>query len=225
MSRVLAFSCCHAPALHPKFVSFLKGIHKKHKCNRVVNLGDMVDWHAINFHEKDPSLPSASEEYKQARKQVAQISKAFPVVDYMRGNHCDLPGRKARSIGLPDEVLADFKTLWSLPKGWTIHDRYADLVIDDVIYRHGDKCKGGSRIAAMANAKDEHKSLVQGHLHAQFGVEFAANHDRIIFGAQTGCGTEPGHAAMKYSRVYSARPILGCIVVINGEPVPERMKL
>ena len=90
-NRVLAFSCTHAPAMHPRYIRFLKKIEKKHNCNRVVFLGDMVDWNAISFHEKDPSMPSAGEEYRNALKQVRQLHKAFPKVDYMLGNHCSLP--------------------------------------------------------------------------------------------------------------------------------------
>lgn len=224
MSRVLVIGDTHCPAMHSGYISFLKSVEKKYKCNRVVHIGDLVDWNAISFHDKDPAMPGAVEEYKLALKQVRALHAAFPKVDYMVGNHSDLPARKAALVGLPTDVMVPFKALWGL-KGWTIHDRYSDLRIDNVIYRHGDKGKGGQRIAALANAQAEHCSVVQGHLHSQFGVEFAANADRVIFGLQTGCGCMPNHPAMNYSRVFSKRPILGCAVVLNGEPIMERMKL
>jgi hypothetical protein len=169
-------------------------------------------------------MPCPEQEYKLARKQMDKLYKAFPKLDYMTGNHSDLPARKATMIGLPNVVVVPFKELWGVD-GWTIHPRYADFKLDSVIYRHGDKGKGGGRNAAFMNAKEQHCSLVQGHLHAQFGVEFTANHDRAIWGMQVGCGVSPNHPSMNYSRVYSARPILGCGVVINGEPILERMKL
>ena len=224
MSRVLVIGDTHAPAMHAGYISFLKRIEKKYKCNRVVHIGDLVDWNAISFHEKDPAMPGATEEYKLALRQVRRLHKAFPKVDYMVGNHSDLPARKAALVGLPTEVMVPFKELWGL-SGWTIHSRYSDLRIDNVIYRHGDKGKGGSRIAALGNAQGEHCSLVQGHLHSQFGIEFAANHERVIWGMQVGCGVTPNHPAMKYSRVYTQRPILGCGVVVNGEPALERMPI
>lgn len=214
-NRVLAFSCTHAPAMHPRYIRFLKKIEKKHNCNRVVFLGDMVDWNAISFHEKDPSMPSAGEEYRNALKQVRQLHKAFPKVDYMLGNHCSLPLRKATSIGLPEEVLCDFKTLWGLD-GWTIHPRYHDLIIDDVIYRHGDKCKGG-QVAAHKNSVAEFRSLVQGHLHAQASVVYHANKEDCVFGMQVGCGVDHSHPAMSYGRVYAAKPIVGCGVVYSSK--------
>jgi len=222
--RVLVIPDLHIPAMHPRFIRFLKDVDRKHNCNKWVGIGDLVDWNAISFHEKDPSMPNASEEFRIAKQQVKKLHQAFPEVEYLIGNHSDLPGRKARLVGLPTEVMVPFKELWGLD-GWTIHERYSDIKIDEVIYRHGDKGKGGQRISALANAADEHCSLVQGHLHAQFGIEFKANQDRVIWGMQVGCGVTPNHPSMAYSRVYSARPILGCGVVINGEPILERMKL
>ena len=183
----------------------------------------MVDWNAISFHEKDPSMPSASEEYKYAKKQVRKLYEAFPEVDHLIGNHDCLPARKANLVGLPTEVIVPFKELWGLD-GWTIHDRYADIKRDGVIYRHGDKGRGGDP-AAVKNADDEHMNLVQGHLHAQFNIVYHANQQRIIWGMQVGCGVTPNHPSMKYSRVYSKRPILGCAVVIDGHPILEPFKL
>ena len=155
---ILVFSCTHAPAMHNDFIPFLKKIYKKHRCGRVVHLGDAVDWNSISFHEKDPSMPSAADEFLAAKKQMQQIYKAFPKLDYMMGNHCSLPERKAKLIGLPEEVLCDFAKLWDVT-GWTIHPRYSDLVIDDVIFRHGDKGKGGA-MAAHKNAIAEFASVV-----------------------------------------------------------------
>jgi len=224
MARVLVIGDTHAPAMHKNYVSFLLKIYKKYKCNRVVHIGDAVDWSAISFHEKEVDMPNAADEFKAAYKQIQKIYAAFPSLDYLTGNHCSLPKRKAQSIMLPDEVLKDFSSLWGVD-GWRIYPRYHDLVIDNVIYRHGDKGKGGARLAALSNAMAEHRSLVQGHLHAQLGIEFAASKSTCIFGMQVGCGTDPDHPNMRYSRVYTQRPLLGCGVVVNGEPFIERMKL
>ena len=212
---VLVIGDTHCPCLHPKYIPFLKKIQKKHNCGRVVHIGDLVDWNSISFHEKDPSMPSAAEEFKQAQKQVKALHKAFPEVDYLMGNHSSLPSRKAKMIGLPEEVICDFKSLWGLD-GWTIHPRYHDLIIDEVVYRHGDKGKGGST-AAYKNAIAEFKSCVQGHLHAQASVVYHANQEDCVFGMQVGCGVDHDHPAMNYGRVYAAKPILGCGVVYSSK--------
>ncbi len=129
--NVLVIPDLHAPCMHPKAIPFLKMIEKKYSCKRVVAVGDLVDWNSISMHEKDPSMPSASEEFALAWKQVRQVHKAFPKVDFLIGNHDALPARKAKLIGLPQEAIYDFKDLWKL-KGWKVHPRYAKIYIDGV---------------------------------------------------------------------------------------------
>ena len=224
MARVLVIGDFHAPAGHKDYVKFLKKVEKKYKCNRVVCIGDLADFNAISFHEKDPSMPNPVQEFQEAKRQIAKMHKAFPKVDHMIGNHDCLPARKARTVGLPDDVLIPFKDLWGLD-GWTIHPRYADLIIDDVIYRHGDKGKGG-QMAAYKNAQVEFRSVVQGHLHAQCGVVYHANQEDCVFGMQVGCGVSHDHPAMNYGRIYALKPILSAGVVLDGKTaIIERMFL
>jgi hypothetical protein len=87
-------------------------------------------------------------------------------------------------------------------------------VIDNVIYRHGDKEKGG-QMSALKNAQAQFKSLVMGHLHAQAGINYHANQDGVVFGMNVGCGVDHSHPAMNYGRIYAARPVLGCGVVYS----------
>ena len=213
--RVLVIGDTHAPCMHKDYIKFLKKIEKKHKCNRVVHIGDLVDWNSISFHDKEAFMPNPVDEFKQAQKQVKALHRAFPKVDILTGNHDSLPSRKAASLGLPDEVVRDFDRLWGLT-GWTVHPRYADLIIDDTLYRHGDKGKGGI-MAAYKNAIAEFRSVVQGHLHAQAGIVSHANQEDCVFGMQVGCGVDHSHPAMNYGRVYAAKPILGCGVVYSSK--------
>jgi predicted phosphodiesterase len=211
--RVLVIADTHCPAMHEGYIDFLISIFHKHKCTRVVHIGDLVDWNAISFHEKDPTMPSAADEFVAASKQVRALHRAFPEVDYLIGNHSALPERKAQSVGLPPEVILNFKTLWGLD-GWEIHPRFTDLVIDNVIYRHGDKEKGG-QMSALKNAQAQFKSLVMGHLHAQAGINYHANQDGVVFGMNVGCGVDHYHPAMNYGRIYASKPVLGCGVVYS----------
>ena len=88
--RVLVIADTHCPAMHHGYIDFLISIFHKHKCTRVVHIGDLVDWNAISFHEKDPSMPSAADEFVAASKQVRALHKALPEVDYLIGNHSAL---------------------------------------------------------------------------------------------------------------------------------------
>lgn len=217
MSRVLIIGDTHCPAMLPEYPNFLKEMYKAWDCDKVVHIGDLADFHAISFHQKEFGLESIEAELDEARHQVASITKIFPEVEYLTGNHSALPIRQAREVGLPPSMLVSLGELLNLPDTWNIYPRHHDLMIDDVIYRHGDKGRGNQLNAAFLNAGMEFASVVQGHYHSQAGVCYGANHKTRYFGLQVGCGTDPRSPYLNYSKVYSKRPLLGCGIVIDGE--------
>ena len=145
---------------------------------------------------------------------VEFLQETFPVAQVTLGNHGALPWRRAEEVGIFPELLKDPAAMWDTP-GWEWRPRYDDLEIDGVIYRHGDKAKGGQQ-AAFKNAMAEFRSVVQGHHHSQLGAWYHANSNIRVFGLQTGCGVDAHSAAMAYGIVYSAKPIVGCGVVLEG---------
>lgn len=217
MSRVLVIGDTHCPAMLESYPTFLEDMYTAWDCDRVVHIGDLADFHAISFHQKEFGLESIERELEMARQQVAMLTDVFPEADYLTGNHSALPARQAREAGLPPSMLISLSDLMDLPDGWTIHPRHYDLIIDDVIYRHGDKGRSNQQNAAFLNAGNEFTSVVQGHFHAQAGVCYGANQKTRFFGLQVGCGTDPRSPYMNYSKVYSKRPILGCGIVLDGE--------
>jgi len=214
MSNVLVIGDTHAPCMHPEYVDFLLDVQDSWDCDRVVHIGDLVDWASISYHPKAPSLKNSEKEFEDAYEQVQAIGAAFPTVDWMIGNHDSLTERQASDLGLPVQVLKSYTDLWDLP-GWTAHARYSNVKIDNVMYQHGDRGKGGS-FPAMANAKVEFMSVVQGHYHAAAGVQYIANQNEIVFGLQVGCGVDHHRAAMEYGVKYAQKPLVGCGVVIDG---------
>lgn len=200
--------------MHPGYVTFLRTVYKNHNCNRVVHIGDLVDWASISYHPKAPSLKNSSEEFKKARKQVKEIHKAFPKATWLIGNHDALTERHANDVGLPMEVFKDYVEMWNVP-GWRVVPRYGHVRIDGVIYQHGDRGRGG-KMAAVLNMEAEYCSLVQGHLHAQSGVWYRANQRTLTFGMQVGCGIDHKAAAMQYGMKFNQKPIVGCGVVYEG---------
>ena len=196
------------------YVSFLQRVADKYGVNRVVHIGDLVDWASISYHEKSPSLSSAYREFRSARKQVASLSKAFPKVDWLIGNHDSLTERQAITAGLPTEVLKDYADLWEVD--WTVHARFEKLNIDGALYSHGDSGRAGQD-AAFKQAKDAFKSVVIGHMHGQAGVKWFANPEFRIFGMSVGCGIDGDLLQFEYGRKFSTKPILGCGVVDKGK--------
>lgn len=213
-SRVLVVGDPHCPGMRKDYVPFLKSIHKKHKCNRVVLIGDVVDNGAISYHERHPGMSAPQEEYKATLRQVATLYKAFPKADWMLGNHDVLTERQMVTAGLLPEWLRDYRDLWEVP-GWKVHPRYAQLNIDGVLYQHGDAGKGGM-YSAVKNAKEYFASVVQGHYHSQGGVWWHVNPQHRVFGMQVGCGMDHNILRFEYGRKMAAKPVLGCGVVLEG---------
>lgn len=213
MARVLIIGDTHCPGMRRGYVDFLKRVADEHNINRVVHIGDLVDWASISFHEKSPSLHSASQEFALARRQVAAISRAFPKADWLIGNHDALTERQAATVGLPAQLLRDYADLWELD--WNVHARFTKLLVDGVVYSHGDSGRGGQD-AAMAQAKDQFRSTVIGYFHSQAGVRWWANPEFRVFGMSVGCGIDASRLQFEYGRRIIAKPILGCGVIING---------
>ena len=225
MSRVLIIGDTHCPALDLRYVDFLLEIYDQWQCDKVIHIGDLVDNTALSFHLKKPQQKDPLAEYEKAMGQVEILTSAFPKVTMLLGNHDVLPYRWAAEVGIPEEMMRDFGSIFNLPKGWNVLPRYAQHVVDRVIYQHGDRGRGG-RMSAMNNAKAEFRSVVQGHFHAQAGIEFYANLGTRIFGMQVGCGTDWKHASMEYGIKFSQKPILSCGVVLDGQtPIVEPMVL
>jgi len=200
-----------------EYPDFLAQTYDQWQCDRVVHIGDLADFHAISFHQKQFGLESIEKELEDARAQVEQLTSLFPDVDYLTGNHTALPARQAAEVGLPPSLMLSLSAILDLPEGWAVHPRHYDLNIDGVLYRHGDKGRSNQINAAFLNAQNEFTSLVQGHFHAQAGAVYGANQRDRYFGLQVGCGTDPRSAYMAYSNVYSKRPLLGCGIVLDGE--------
>lgn len=214
MARVLVIGDTHCPVMLSDYVSFLKQVEAEWACDTVVHIGDVADFNAISYHEKNPATPAPEDEYRQALSQVQSLYKAFNKVTVMTGNHDALPKRQARSAGIPTDLVKDYGQIWKTPD-WNWLPRYSVHDIDGVKYAHGDRGKGG-QMAALKNAKDHFCSWVQGHLHSQAGVTYFANEDAMIFGMSVGCGVDRHTAAMDYGIKFTSKPIIGCGVVIDG---------
>jgi predicted phosphodiesterase len=216
MSRVLIISDTHAPCMLPEAIDFLRDTYKAWKCDKVIHIGDVVDWHCISYHEKDLSQINFSHEFQDAKKQVKQLTKVFPEVEILTGNHDSLPHRKACTAGLPGVVIRGNNEIWETPKGWKWHPRFSKIDVDNVLYLHGDHGRGG-KFPAILDAQDMFQSVVEGHFHASAGVEYHANHNNLVFGMQVGCLVDHEHAQQEYGVKFNRKPILGCGVVLEGE--------
>lgn len=207
--RVLVVGDLHAPFVHKKYLSFCKSQYKLYNCDSVVFVGDIVDNHAMSYHESDPDLYSAGHEMTLAKREIAKWVKHFPKAKVCVGNHDKLTYRKAKTHGIPAELIRDYAEVWNTP-GW---EWGTEFIIDNVLYRHS---KGSGKYAALNGAISERMSVVIGHLHSQLGVKFTASKKDMIFGMDSGCGIDIKARAFAYGDDHNLRPIVGCGIVLNG---------
>jgi len=207
MKNILVIGDTHIPFEKEGYLEFCKRIYKECKCIDVVHIGDLVDNHAISYHEHDPNGWSPIKEMEEADKILKKWFKAFPKVKLCRGNHDILVDRKGKTIGLPPRCFKPFRDIWELPDGWVDDFQF---VINNVCYVH--KGKGGKN-GAINTALAKRMSTVIGHSHSRAGVAYSANEVDVIFGMDVGCGLDMNKYAFDYGRQFMDKPILGCGVV------------
>jgi len=221
---VLVVADTHIPFHHPDYLAFCKRIEKAFNCGIVVHIGDLVDNHAISYHEHDPNGWSPEDEMKEADKHLKKWFKAFPKVSLCLGNHDSLVDRKAKTVGLPRRCFQQFRDIWNLPKGWEVAFEFEYY---GVLFKHGINYTG--KHGHLQAAIDARQSCVIGHSHSVAGVDWTASSKDIIFGLNVGCGIHRKTYAFNYGKDFKKKPILGCGVVtktkrgVNAQFIPMQL--
>jgi len=217
MSRTLAIGDIHEPWSRKGYLQFCRDLHEEWDCDAVVFIGDIVDFHAISFHQREPNAPGPLKEYELALERVARWYEAFPEATVCLGNHDLRVLRRARSVDIPDVFIKSHAEVWKTPE-WVWVD---STIVDNVYYYHGDG-QGGKYPASNAVGKML-MSCVLGHNHTASGTKFFANPLQRIFACDTGCGIDDKAIAFAYAGNTKQRSILSAAVVIDGVPYVEPM--
>ena len=206
----------HIPYEHPDALEFIKAIKKEYAPSLVVNLGDMLDFHAISFHDSDPSLLSAGDELKEAQKRIKKWEKVIPEQIIVGSNHGDLPLRKFMANGLPKEFIKSYNDIYGVSKKWQFVDdltlQTSSAHVPDLYVAHG------IRKNALQVAQQRGQRFICGHFHEDFSVKYAGNPNSLIWAVMGGCLIDKKSRAFAYNKLNLNRPLLGCTVVLNGVP-------
>jgi hypothetical protein len=215
MNNTLIIADTHLPFTKVSYLPFLRHIHHKYGCNRVVHIGDLVDNHSISFHDHDPNGLSPEEELKAARKELSRYVKAFPKADCCIGNHDELGRRKAFANGIPTQYIRSFNEVFDLPRSWkfAFEHRYGN-------WRAIHGTGGSGHDNAFKQAVSGRISTAAGHIHTAAGVKYHASSKDIIWGMQVGCALAHKSYAFSYGRDFKDKPILGCGVVLENGTLP-----
>ena len=68
MSRIGIIGDTHLDVVRPGYLQFcVDTLLEKYGCDTIVHIGDLVDWHGISFHARQPECPGVRDEYELAK--------------------------------------------------------------------------------------------------------------------------------------------------------------
>jgi predicted phosphodiesterase len=191
------------------YIEWVAQVFETYGVEEVVHIGDLLDHHAISFHTTETDALGPTSEMEAALEQLREMYRLFPNVKVCKGNHDELPSRKLKEMGLPDQWLKPLRDVYEMPPGWEVDTEWE---IDGVLYTHVATGISGARNLA----KEERRSVVVGHTHTEGKVEYLVNRGgERIFGMYTGCGVDKDSYAMRYGKQFTKGMVLGCGVVLD----------
>lgn len=213
-SKILVIGDIHIPYHHRDAFDFLDALSGKFKPDRVISIGDEVDWHSISFHNHSPDLMSPSDELATSIKYMKWLEAMFPTMDIVESNHGSLVYRKQQAVGLPSSVFKSYNQIYGVSDKWKWHmDMTLKMSNGAFLYLCHGKTSNVLKLSQSMGM-----SAVQGHYHELFGVQYWANSLGLYFAAQTGCLVDDDSLAMSYNNTNLKRPILGSLVIERGHP-------
>lgn len=211
---VLVIPDLQIPFHHPDAFKFLDYIRSKVEPTKIVCIGDSIDSHALSDYIHNPDGYSAGHEHESALDYLKDLYRIFPEGVELDSNHNNRVFRRACAAGIPKVFLKSYKEFMQAPEGWEF-EQY--IIIDGVMYEHGDSHSGGqaARSAALANMR----STVIGHHHNTAGISYVANKEVMLFGMNVGCLIDNEAYAFEYNKKNKTQPTLACGVVDKGVPI------
>tara|TARA_B100000214_G_scaffold242214_1_gene177485 strand:- start:1207 stop:1908 length:702 start_codon:yes stop_codon:yes gene_type:complete len=211
--RILVISDMHLPYQHKDSIIFLKEIKKEYKPDMVVNIGDLLDFHAISMHESNPDLYSAGHELDKAKEYIKQIEDIYPEVTEVDSNHSSLVYRRALKYGMSKQFLKPYGEFLGTRKWKWIDDLTLTM-------SNGQRCffTHGRSADVLKVSQTMGMSAVQGHYHTKFLISYWANPDNLFFAMNVGCMINQKSMAFNYAKNFKTRFILGCAIILDGIP-------
>ena len=211
--RILIISDMHIPYHHRDSFSFLKAIKKEFKPDFIVNIGDLLDFHAINMHTHDPDLYSAGHELKVSKEYIKELESIFPKTIEVESNHSSLVYRRALKFGMSKEFLKDYGDFLGTKKWEWVDDLTLTMSNGQrCFFTHGRSADISKVSQAMG------MNAVQGHYHTKFLISWWANPDNLFFAMNVGRMINQKSLAFAYAKNFRTRFILGCGIILNGYP-------
>ena len=206
----------HLPYERSGYLEHCRETFAENGVNRVIHIGDLVDHHALSFHDSEPLLRGASGELMDARDRLQPWFDAFPELELIEGNHDAIPGRQLKKIGMdPDQWMRQISEVYDFPPGWNV---VPYVYSNGVHYHHGETALGVNGFRNDSRAR--FCNTVSGHAHGNAGVSYTATDHRLVYGCAVGCGIDERSMAFAYGRHFKLKPVLSCAVIADDGRFP-----
>lgn len=206
---VLEIGDLHEPFCLDEYLEFCIEQKKKYKTEKVIFIGDIIDNHFASYHETDPDGLSALDELNIAIDRIRKWRDSFPEAIVIIGNHDRLVMRKAYTAGISKKWIKTYKEVLETPK-W---DFVEEHILYDNLYVHGEQG------TAIARAKSDLISTIQGHRHTEAYTNFVVGKNFKLFGKQVGCGIDKKSYAMAYAKA-GKKPAIGVGITLEYGKLP-----
>lgn len=218
-NRILVFGDLHSPYHHKDSLTFLKEQRDEFKPDRVVCIGDVVDFYAASRYPKDPDHPdSMVNEIRKTRKMMKKLGKIFPKAELCMGNHDDRLSLRAKIAGIPSEAMMTFGDIIGAPAGWRLHRSYDNLTLnvretkENITFAH----HRGANTLLIAQRLG--RTFVAGHQHTKGQIVGYNNGEKTLFGVNVPCLISDEGSPFSYTQVSHINPVQGCILIEDGVP-------
>ena len=181
--------------------------------------GDIIDSHFASFHPISTQSEGAAFELSNAIEMIKEWYEAFNNdtvpngISVTLGNHDLIVARKSEEAGIDKRWVRNLNEVLGCPD-WKFQEQF---VHDNVLYTHGTGCSGKG---IMKRVQNWGTSMVQGHIHTQSFVDFTASLYDLKFGLQCPNGIDYKSFAYGYAKFHTAKPILGCAVILDSGKLP-----
>jgi uncharacterized protein YlzI (FlbEa/FlbD family) len=203
----------HLPYTHRNYLQHCIDVYHKYNCSEVSFTGDILDSHFSSFHSISTESHGAKYELDAAIEQVKGWYEAFPNATITLGNHDLIIARKSEEAGIDKRFVRNLNEVLKCPD-WKFEEQF---VHDSVLYTHGTGCSG---MGIMKRVQNWGSSMVQGHIHTKSFIDYTASLNDLKFGLQVPCGIDYKSFAYGYAKFHTAKPVLGCAVILDSGKLP-----
>jgi len=159
--KIVCIGDLHIPYHHSKSVAWALRFIKDHKPNRIILLGDCIDFYSVSRFERDPQKRDLDWELRITKEFIEQIDSFSVPVSFVVGNHEHRYQKWLWANAVELSNILPLEKLLGLPKRWEVVKYNQQVVYNDVMFFHGTKC-GPALFSKNLNLGI---SSVQGHSH------------------------------------------------------------